>query len=86
MVFNSTMAALARFTAETLSGGVGLIDFDDDGWIDVYCVQGGAFEVLRTSAEHAKAHGTGDWRSPVSKPRRRTFPTSPARHRSSAHA
>jgi tetratricopeptide (TPR) repeat protein len=26
---------------ETVSGGVGLIDFDGDGWLDVYCVQGG---------------------------------------------
>ena len=26
---------------ETISGGVGLIDFDGDGWLDVYCVQGG---------------------------------------------
>jgi len=27
---------------ETLSGGVGLVDFDGDGWLDVYCVQGGS--------------------------------------------
>ncbi len=27
---------------ETMSGGVGLLDFDGDGWLDVYCVQGGA--------------------------------------------
>jgi tetratricopeptide (TPR) repeat protein len=26
---------------ETLSGGIGLIDVDGDGWLDVYCVQGG---------------------------------------------
>jgi enediyne biosynthesis protein E4 len=25
---------------ETISGGVGLIDFDGDGWLDVYCIQG----------------------------------------------
>ncbi len=29
---------------ETLSGGVGLIDFDGDGWLDVYCIQGGTFD------------------------------------------
>jgi tetratricopeptide (TPR) repeat protein len=27
----------------TMSGGVGLIDFDGDGWLDVYTVQGGTF-------------------------------------------
>jgi len=27
----------------TASGGVALIDFDNDGWFDVYCVQGGPF-------------------------------------------
>jgi len=28
---------------ETMSGGVGLLDYDCDGWLDVYCVQGGSF-------------------------------------------
>jgi tetratricopeptide (TPR) repeat protein len=27
----------------TASGGVALIDFNNDGWLDVYCVQGGRF-------------------------------------------
>ena len=26
---------------ETMSGGVGLLDYDGDGWLDVYAVQGG---------------------------------------------
>jgi tetratricopeptide (TPR) repeat protein len=33
----------SRQLPETMSGGVGLIDFDGDGWLDVYCVQGGPF-------------------------------------------
>ena len=26
-----------------MSGGVGLLDYDGDGWLDVYLVQGGPF-------------------------------------------
>jgi tetratricopeptide (TPR) repeat protein len=36
---------------ETLSGGVALIDYDSDGWLDVYCVQGGAFEIAPPKLE-----------------------------------
>ncbi len=32
---------------ETMSGGVGLLDFDGDGWLDVYCVQGGSIDSPR---------------------------------------
>lgn len=28
---------------ETMSGGVGILDYDGDGWLDVYAVQGGRF-------------------------------------------
>ena len=28
---------------ETMSGGIGLLDYDSDGWLDVYAVQGGRF-------------------------------------------
>ena len=28
---------------ETMSGGVGLLDYDGDGWLDAYLVQGGPF-------------------------------------------
>ena len=33
---------------EDMSGGVGLVDFDGDGWVDVYAVQGGPFPPPRT--------------------------------------
>ncbi len=36
---------------EMASGGVGLLDYDGDGWLDVYCVQGGVFPPGRTSSE-----------------------------------
>ena len=39
---------------ETMSGGVGLLDYDGDGWLDVYAVQGGPFP------PGASAHGNGD--------------------------
>jgi tetratricopeptide (TPR) repeat protein len=32
-----------RQIPETMGGGVGLIDFEGDGWLDVYVVQGGRF-------------------------------------------
>ncbi len=32
-----------RQMPETSAGGVGLLDYDGDGWMDVYAVQGGAF-------------------------------------------
>jgi hypothetical protein len=31
-----------RLLPETMSGGVALLDYDRDGWLDVYCVQGGS--------------------------------------------
>jgi tetratricopeptide (TPR) repeat protein len=35
--------SLERQFPESGSGGVGLLDYDGDGWLDVYCVQGGRF-------------------------------------------
>ena len=36
---------------ETMSGGVGLLDYDGDGWLDVYAVQGGPFPPPANPAE-----------------------------------
>jgi tetratricopeptide (TPR) repeat protein len=35
---------LRHLLPETMSGGVALLDFDGDGWLDVYCVQGGVLD------------------------------------------
>ena len=43
-----------RQIPETMGGGVGLIDFDGDGWLDVFVVQGGRFP------PDPDATGTGD--------------------------
>ncbi len=49
---------------ETMSGGVGLLDYDGDGWLDVYCVQGGPLLPGRgqTSPGDRLFHNRGDGR------------------------
>ena len=37
-----------HYILESMSGGVGLIDFDGDGWLDVYLVNGSTLEVERS--------------------------------------
>ncbi|HZW32679.1 MAG TPA: FG-GAP-like repeat-containing protein, partial [Isosphaeraceae bacterium] len=41
-VFQNGQSRL-RQLPETMAGGVGLLDYDGDGWLDVYVVQGGDF-------------------------------------------
>jgi hypothetical protein len=42
---------------ESLAGGIGLIDYDGDGWLDVYCVQGG--QVVALESAGATTPGSG---------------------------
>jgi tetratricopeptide (TPR) repeat protein len=41
-VFDNGVSRLHQLP-ETMAGGVALLDYDGDGWLDVYVVQGGAF-------------------------------------------
>src|SRR5205085_8248609 len=56
-------ATPSRQIPETMSGGVGLLDYDGDGWLDVYCVQGGPFppdpKVRRTGDRLFRNRGDG---------------------------
>lgn len=38
-----------KYQVETLPGGMGVIDFDDDGWPDLFCVNGAALPSLTKS-------------------------------------
>jgi hypothetical protein len=41
IAFRHVSSATSRkYLVETVSGGVGFLDFDNDGWLDIYCVNG----------------------------------------------
>ncbi len=40
-------SAQKRYIIETTSGGVALLDYDRDGWLDIYFVNGGTVEMLQ---------------------------------------
>ena len=42
LTFDNGLSNLKQLP-ETMSGGIGVLDFDGDGWLDVYAVQGGPF-------------------------------------------
>ena len=43
-----------RQIPETTAGGVGLLDYDGDGWLDVYLVQGGPFPPEPETRQHRR--------------------------------
>ncbi|MEW6160906.1 MAG: CRTAC1 family protein [Verrucomicrobiota bacterium] len=48
---------------EMETGGVGLLDFDNDGWLDIYCVQGGSLYPNATHRPGNKLYrNLGQWR------------------------
>ena len=44
-----------KFILETVGSGVALLDYDNDGWLDIYLVNGSTYDALsgKTSAPHA---------------------------------
>ena len=43
------------FIIEENGSGVGLIDYDNDGWLDIYLVNGSTYEALKGNAPHPRA-------------------------------
>jgi tetratricopeptide (TPR) repeat protein len=49
--FNNGESAIRQLPV-TMSGGIGLLDYDGDGWLDVYAVQGGRFPPEPATRSH----------------------------------
>src|SRR6516164_6912028 len=44
-----------QFIIETNGSGVGLLDYDNDGWLDIYLVNGSTYEALKGTARAPRA-------------------------------
>ena len=44
------------FIIETVGSGVGLIDYDKDGWLDIYLVNGSTYDAVKGRAESPTPH------------------------------
>ena len=50
--FHHQMGTLQKkYILETIGSGVGLIDYDNDGWLDIYLVNGSTYEAFAGKAE-----------------------------------
>src|SRR6267143_633424 len=51
------------YMPEVATGGVGLLDYDGDGYLDVFCVNGGSLDPTVTNRPGNKLYrNLGDWR------------------------
>src|SRR5262245_14929319 len=51
------------YIPESMSGGVGFIDYDNDGWVDIFLVNGSTLEAERQRSNRASDrlfHNNGD--------------------------
>jgi hypothetical protein len=64
ITFRHTSGHQGRYLMpEINTGGVGLLDFDGDGWMDVFCVNGGFADPSRAGAPgHRLYRNHGGWR------------------------
>jgi len=54
-------ATPSKFLIETMTGGVALFDYDNDGWLDVYFVNGAPLKSNQTDAEPLEKTGPEFW-------------------------
>jgi hypothetical protein len=62
--FHHSSGHTARFyIPEMETGGVGLLDYDNDGWLDIFCVNGGSLDPTATNRPGcALYHNLGGWK------------------------
>src|SRR5262249_10792971 len=60
-------SAEKKYIFETMSGGVVLFDYDNDGRTDVYLVNGSSLEILAGKAAPVRSRLFATWEAAVSK-------------------